>query len=373
MYGIIYKLTCLITWKPYVGQTTKTLDERFIQHSRTDSLIGNAIRKYGAENFLREVLEVCDTQEQLNEREKFWIAYFNSKVPNGYNLTDGGEGMAGRHHTPESKAKMSASQCGKKLSAKARANIAAAKIGEKNPFFGKHHTSKSLAKMSAAHKGKKRSKQTCANISAALTGRTFSDTHRANLSAAKKGTIPSDKTRENMSAARIGDKNHNYGKPRDSKTCLKIATTQRGYTPFKNLAAELDAHQMTYTKFAELLGYSAVTISDKMRGRRKFMDKDKTRTSEFFGKPIEYLFERDDDGVYVKPSTPHRRESPYPNLIHELDARQLSYAALARLMDWDKNSFARKMRGDRSFMDKEKNKLADFFGKPVEYLFKRNG
>ncbi len=369
MYGIIYKLTCLINWKPYVGQMTKTLDERFIQHSRTDSLIGNAIRKYGAENFLREVLEVCDTQEQLNEREKFWIAYFNSKGSNGYNLTDGGEGMAGRHHTPESKAKMSASQRGKKRpprSPETRARMGAA-------HKGKHLSNAHRKKIGNAHRGKKRSKQTCANISAALTGRTFSDTHRANISAAKKGTIPSDKTRKNMSEARIGDKNHNYGKPRDSKTCLKIATTQRGYTPFKNLAAELDAHQMTYTKFAELLGYSAVTISDKMRGRRKFMDKDKTRTSEFFGKPIEYLFERDDDGVYVKPSTPHRRESPYPNLIHELDARQLSYGALARLMDWDKNSFARKMRGDRSFMDKEKNKLAEFFGKPVEYLFKRNG
>lgn len=371
MYGIVYKVTNTLNGKNYVGQTTKTLDERFIQHSRTDSLIGNAIRKYGAENFLREVLEVCDSQEQLNECEIFWIAYFNSKVPNGYNLTDGGEGIAGRHHTPEAKAKMSLAQRGKKLSAEARTNIAAAKIGEKNPFFGKHHTSKSLAKMSAAHKGKKRSKQTCANISAALTGRTFSDTHRANIFAAKKGTIPSDNTRENMSEARIGDKNHNYGKPRDFKTCLKIAATQRGYTPFKNLAAELDAHQMTYTKFAKLLGLHSANISEKMRGRKNFTYKDKTRTSEILEKPIEYLFERDESDC-AKPPTPHRCESPYPNLIHELGARQLSYGALARLMDWDKNSFARKMRGDRSFMYKEKNKLAEFFDKPVEYLFARN-
>lgn len=47
------------------------------------SLINSAIKKYGKENFSFEILEYA---ENYNEREKFWIKYYNSKVPNGYNI-----------------------------------------------------------------------------------------------------------------------------------------------------------------------------------------------------------------------------------------------------------------------------------------------
>lgn len=152
----------------------------------------------------------------------------------------------------------------------------------------------------------------------------------------------------------------------------KNSMSNRGISPYKNLLSEIYKHKLKYCEIAELLGIAQATFSCRMHGKLNFTEQEKNKLADFFGKPIEYLFKRDESDS-AKPSTPHRRESPYPNLIHELDARQLSYGALARLMDWDKNSFARKMRGDRSFMDKEKNKLADFFGKPVEYLFKRNG
>ncbi len=46
------------------------------------------------ENFTIEVIEECETQEDLNEREKFWIKVLNSKQPNGYNILDGGGGSA---------------------------------------------------------------------------------------------------------------------------------------------------------------------------------------------------------------------------------------------------------------------------------------
>jgi hypothetical protein len=48
------------------------------------------MRKYGIDNFLFEVVEECSLEE-LNNREKYWIKYYDSHNPlNGYNLTDGG-------------------------------------------------------------------------------------------------------------------------------------------------------------------------------------------------------------------------------------------------------------------------------------------
>ena len=108
MYEVIYKITNNLNDKSYVGQTKQPLKNRIAQHRYHDDLyIDRAIRKYGWENFFVEILEECETQEKLNEREKFWIAKFNTKCPNGYNLTDGGEGMPGFSHSSKSIAKMS--------------------------------------------------------------------------------------------------------------------------------------------------------------------------------------------------------------------------------------------------------------------------
>ncbi|MBQ3452306.1 MAG: GIY-YIG nuclease family protein, partial [Selenomonadaceae bacterium] len=110
---MIYKITCLLNGMKYVGQTTKSTEERFNQHaSNKKSYIGRAIRKYGVENFSIEILEECDTCEQLNEREMFWIAALDCKHPNGYNFSDGGEGNVGWSHTPESITKMIVSHTG---------------------------------------------------------------------------------------------------------------------------------------------------------------------------------------------------------------------------------------------------------------------
>ena len=90
MYGVVYKITCLINKKLYIGQTRKSIEKRFKQHAKTDSLIGRDIRKYGIENFKIEIIEHCESKAQLNEREKFWINTLNSKQPYGYNVKDGG-------------------------------------------------------------------------------------------------------------------------------------------------------------------------------------------------------------------------------------------------------------------------------------------
>lgn len=151
MYGVIYLITNKLDGMKYVGQTTRTIDERFKEHKRHKKFfIGNAINKDGAKNFTIEVIEECETQEQLSEREKYWIAYFDCIAPKGYNLTDGGE--SNWNHLPE-----------------VRAKISAANSGENHPMFGKHHTDEAKARMSAGITGRKQSEETKAILSAIQT------------------------------------------------------------------------------------------------------------------------------------------------------------------------------------------------------------
>lgn len=96
----IYKITNSINGKVYVGQAVD-IKRRWQEHnshsfspthSSYNHTIHRAIRKYGIENFIFEVLEEC-SETLLNEKEIYWIAKLNSKQ-NGYNMTDGGDSTA---------------------------------------------------------------------------------------------------------------------------------------------------------------------------------------------------------------------------------------------------------------------------------------
>jgi len=90
---IIYKVTNLITNKSYIGQTIGYLSRRKKQHiyksKNPKCYFHRAINKYGKDNFKWEILEKCDHTYQLYELEYHYIKQYNTKVPNGYNLTDG--------------------------------------------------------------------------------------------------------------------------------------------------------------------------------------------------------------------------------------------------------------------------------------------
>ncbi|RAP50214.1 MAG: hypothetical protein BZ138_06895 [Methanosphaera sp. rholeuAM270] len=107
-FGFIYLLTNKINEKKYVGQTSKTVEERWKRHvSEAHSYIINpdgkaytaamdqAIAKYGEENFTVSELECCLIRV-LDNREIYWIQQYDCCVldnkGNGYNVSRGGAG-----------------------------------------------------------------------------------------------------------------------------------------------------------------------------------------------------------------------------------------------------------------------------------------
>lgn len=86
---IIYKVTNKFNGKWYIGKDSKNNDGYF----GSGIAIKSAISKYGKENFVKEVLEICKDLETLNAREVYWIEKLNAvKDENSYNLADGGQG-----------------------------------------------------------------------------------------------------------------------------------------------------------------------------------------------------------------------------------------------------------------------------------------
>lgn len=93
----VYKLTNLVNNKVYIGVTSIGSGKRFKLHvyktnNGSNYPLHNAIREYGENNFKIDILEICESTEQLRERERYFISLFNSQDSNiGYNTTAGGE------------------------------------------------------------------------------------------------------------------------------------------------------------------------------------------------------------------------------------------------------------------------------------------
>ena len=98
---IIYKIQNKINGKVYIGQTKNSIDQRFKQHINKShrnehSRLYSAMKKYGVENFeISEIDSVDDNcanaQDLLNEKEIYWISFYNSTGDNGYNILIGGD------------------------------------------------------------------------------------------------------------------------------------------------------------------------------------------------------------------------------------------------------------------------------------------
>lgn len=108
MAYVLYKIQSRVSARAYIG-LTKNFAARVSRYkSNPHGLVGRAIRKHGFEKFEFTVIASAYSKEDAIATEILLIAEHNTKYPNGYNLTDGGEGHNGQAVSETTKAKMSA-------------------------------------------------------------------------------------------------------------------------------------------------------------------------------------------------------------------------------------------------------------------------
>ena len=182
---IIYKTTNLINNKIYVGQSINDGDNNYLG---SGTYIIKAIKKYGKSNFKKEIIEHCLTQEVMNNRELYWIKFFdctNRQI--GYNVRETSQGV----YTKESRKKQ---RC-------------------------KGHTEETKNKISRALKKYKRTEEHSKNLSEAIKNIDFS-------------YMKTDVYHNNMSKATTGVKNGMFGKTHSVETKQKISESKRGKPPW---------------------------------------------------------------------------------------------------------------------------------------------
>lgn len=165
----IYLTTNLINGKRYIGQhTTNNLQDDYLG---SGTLILKAIEKYGKENFQREILCYCETQEELDQKEAEFIQFYNAiEDESFYNLREGGLGgdawksyRAWRERNPEQARELD-KQAGERLQAwclehpqEWKSSIE--KMLEASHAYWKAHPEEMLAHMQEVNKAKEKWQQ----------------------------------------------------------------------------------------------------------------------------------------------------------------------------------------------------------------------
>jgi group I intron endonuclease len=246
--GCVYLARCKVNGKLYVGKTT--YDFEFYKHGYeivaasnkpTTRVFIKALRKYGFAAFEWSILAEDDDNEWLCLMEQKWIKRLGTKVPNGYNHTDGGEGNIGWNPSDETRSRMSKSAKGKVLTEDHRRRMSESHMGHvtseetrkkiSEAHIGMTHSEETKKKISEKRRGigRKHTEEAKRKISASKRGKPagplLEETKRK-ISEALKGRVPSQATRDaciESNKRRTGTKT----KPHTEETKRKIGAANR--------------------------------------------------------------------------------------------------------------------------------------------------
>ena len=238
MQSGIYQIRNILNGKCYVGSAIN-IQQRWAVHLSMlrhgwhyNQHLQGAFNKYGELIFILSILEYIENSKQLIPREQYYI---DTILPE-YNISSTAGSLLGYRHTNE-----------------ARAKISAAGMGKRHYMYGKHHSEETKRKMSDAHRGKHHSEATKRKIGEANSGerspnygKHLSKDTRQKMSAAHKGKHHSKETKRKISEALIGERNYNYGKHLSEETKRKISDVQKGKHHSEESKRKISAAKTAY-------------------------------------------------------------------------------------------------------------------------------
>lgn len=213
MQTYIYVIENKVNGHAYVGKS-KVPNRRWKRHkeeaakcNENSSWLYKAMSKHGIENFEFRIVDVHEDEEYaLRVLEPIWIARMKGEGIHLYNMTLGGDGMPGYAHSKESRAKISKSNKGRKLTDEHKR-----RLSEVNK--GREPSDEARRKMSEANKGKPKPP--------------FTEAHRQKLSAVAKLRGPMNEDHKQKIAEGVKNSPH-VGHPIDEETRERIAQKLRG-------------------------------------------------------------------------------------------------------------------------------------------------
>lgn len=202
---MVYVATNSINGKRYIGQTSKTLEQRRRTHERNArsgrlSRFYSALRKYGPVVFNWCVLSIA-MKPETDALEKAYIQFYGTRNPLfGYNLSAGGEGMS--NPSAETLRRMSESHKGQSHNRGLKRSAAVCQAMRERMLgtayhLGHTHSPETKEKMRLAKLGKKRgpvSDATRAKMSAAQRGRRHTPEAKAKMAISQKARFASNRS-----------------------------------------------------------------------------------------------------------------------------------------------------------------------------------
>lgn len=172
----VYLTTNLVNGKQYIGKHKGRLDDDYYG---SGILITLAIQKYTKKNFKKEILCICQSEEEVNKQEEYFISKYNAVAdPHFYNISKGGGNitkeysieqrkiinqkisiknsgenhhMYDKHHTEETKQKLKEASL-RYWTKEKRKERSEQYQGVNNPMYGKHHTQEAIDKINKDRK-----------------------------------------------------------------------------------------------------------------------------------------------------------------------------------------------------------------------------
>ena len=206
MIHYVYIITNNVNGRKYIGtHSTKNIDDNYMGCGKALNL---AKKKYGIENFSKEIKSIFETEKEAFDKESELIEKYNAvDSMEFYNMASGG--LGGYESTRAGKTELEKWEINNRM----RNSLKGKMAGEKNPMYGKRGinnpkygiplTDEQKENIRKALKGKPFTEEHKENIRKSRIGMKLSESHKANIGLALKGRCISDKCKKASREANI--------------------------------------------------------------------------------------------------------------------------------------------------------------------------